>query len=224
MKDSNAQYLIDKTRSDYNRIAPQFTNKRGAPWPFLERLLQDVKGKVLDVGCGTGRVLDMLNEVEYVGIDSSPEMIEKAGEGQFLVGDGLDIPFLDGEFDVVLSIAVLHHVPSRKLRRRFVREMKRVLQPQGKLIVTVWNLNRKEFLKDRIESILKKITGRSKIGWFDMLYPWRDDKGDLVAQRYHHCFRRREFRRLFKREGFRVLEGGFTPERRNIYIVAEALH
>lgn len=212
---------MNKTQNDYNEIASEFTGKRGAPWPFLEELLQGVEGRVLDVGCGTGRIFDLLGDVDYVGIDSSEEMIREArkGGGRFLVGDGLDLPFPDNEFDAVVSIATLHHIPSRKLRRRFVQEMRRVLKPEGKIIITVWNLNRKQFFKKRLESVFQKIMGRSKIGWFDMLYPWKDDEGNLIAQRYHHCFLKGELLRLFKKEGFQIEEGGFTPGKRNLYIV-----
>lgn len=72
--------------------------------------------RVLDIGCGTGQILDFLSDVRYVGYDLSPAYIEKArarygSRGEFHVGDVNTIrPALTGKFDIVISLGVLHHL------------------------------------------------------------------------------------------------------------------
>ena len=99
--------------------------------------------KVLDVGCGTGSLaIAAKGKVgpagEVHGIDAAPEMIEvarhKAGKKRvdvgFRVGLIEDIPFPDGQFDLVLNSFVLHHLP-RDLKRTGFAEIHRVLKSGG---------------------------------------------------------------------------------------------
>ena len=72
---------------------------------------------VLDIGCGTGEILDYLPAVNYYGIDFSLEYIEAAklkfgDKGQFkcmTIKEGLPSE-LNNKFDVALAIGVLHHL------------------------------------------------------------------------------------------------------------------
>jgi demethylmenaquinone methyltransferase/2-methoxy-6-polyprenyl-1,4-benzoquinol methylase/phosphoethanolamine N-methyltransferase len=102
--------------------------------------------KVLDVGCGTGSLaIDAKGKAgpagEVHGIDAAPEMIEvarqKAGrkgvDVGFRVGLIEDIPFPDGQFDVVLNSFVLHHLP-HDLKRKGFAEIHRVLKPGGRFL------------------------------------------------------------------------------------------
>ena len=103
--------------------------------------------KVLDVGCGTGSLaIDAKGKAgpagEVHGIDAAPEMIEvarqKAGRKRvdvgFQVGLIEDIPFPDGQFDIVLNSFVLHHLPE-DLKRKGFAEIHRVLKPGGRFLV-----------------------------------------------------------------------------------------
>ncbi len=99
-------------------------------------------GKVLDVGCGTGRFLSSLpTGYQRVGIDVSLGMLELARE------KGLDVeqassdslPFEDGSFDLVTTFAVLHHLIDPALVRASLIEMARVVRPGGAIIV--WDHN-----------------------------------------------------------------------------------
>ena len=101
--------------------------------------------KVLDVGCGTGRLTFGAREqapgAEIYGIDASPEMIEvarrkargKKADVDFRTAVIEDLPFADGEFDLVLSGFMLHHLPE-DVKKNGMAEVARVLKPGGRFV------------------------------------------------------------------------------------------
>jgi ubiquinone/menaquinone biosynthesis C-methylase UbiE len=94
--------------------------------------------KLLDVGCGSGDGLNFLSRVigarELVGIDLSQEAANRANArfGRrgllFEFGDAENLPFADGEMDVVINIESSHNYPDL---HRFFKEVARVLKPGG---------------------------------------------------------------------------------------------
>jgi ubiquinone/menaquinone biosynthesis C-methylase UbiE len=117
---------------------------------FRERLLRPARlqrgESVLDVGCGTGTLAIAARrlvgaEGEVHGVDASPEMIARArgkaarakANVTFDTAFAQALPYPDARFDVVLSTVMLHHLPT-KTRQQGVREMRRVLEPGGRLL------------------------------------------------------------------------------------------
>ncbi|MDA0637407.1 methyltransferase domain-containing protein [Nonomuraea sp. MCN248] len=100
--------------------------------------------RFLDVGCGTGYLTRVVAPVvgpagRVTGIDPSPEMIGYArgrapGNCDYLVGEGQSLPFPDESFDAVVSSLAVHHIPE-DARQAAIREMARVLRPDGRLLV-----------------------------------------------------------------------------------------
>jgi ubiquinone/menaquinone biosynthesis C-methylase UbiE len=118
---------------------------------FRERILSFAKLKpgeaVLDVGCGTGTIALLAKkrvgpQGRVEGIDASPDMVARATakarraglQVQFANAVAQQLPFEDGEFDVVLSTLMFHHLP-KKGREEFAKEAGRVLRPGGRLFV-----------------------------------------------------------------------------------------
>ncbi len=114
---------------------------------MLEKYLSNItfpgKARVLEIGCGTGSVSEVLAQwpgvAEVVGVDPSPVLIEKAREQRgsvrnlsFQEGDGRSLPFGDTDFDVVVIHTVLCHVPGPE---RVLAEAFRVLRSTGWLAV-----------------------------------------------------------------------------------------
>lgn len=100
-------------------------------------------GKLLDVGCGTGRFLASMPTAGYelTGIDISAGMLEEARERGLNVVEGSsgDMPFEDDSFDIVVTFAVLHHLIDPELVRATLREIVRVTKPGGTAVV--WDHN-----------------------------------------------------------------------------------
>lgn len=111
---------------------------------YLKKFSTDEKGKVLDVGCGTGFLMKMLSEkLEVYGIDPSSEAIKLAqskGLKSAIQASIEKIPFPDNYFGVVFCVDVLEHV---KNDVKALKEMYRVLKPGG---IAILNTPAYEFL------------------------------------------------------------------------------
>jgi SAM-dependent methyltransferase len=108
------------------------------------RLAESVKpeGKVLDVGCGTGRFLNALpTRYARTGIDVSAGMLGVARQKGLEVeqASSAELPFDDDSFDLVTTFAVLHHLIDPEVVRASLCEMARVARPGGAVIV--WDHN-----------------------------------------------------------------------------------
>ncbi len=97
--------------------------------------------KVLDVACGSGLHLQTYREAgcAITGIDKSPSMLGVArknlGEDADLhLGDATNMPFGDDSFDLV-TISLAIHEMRQAMREGVTREMKRVLKPDGRILV-----------------------------------------------------------------------------------------
>ena len=102
---------------------------------------------VLDIGCGTGTIAVAAKRRvgptgKVYGIDASPEMLARASKKATKAGkevvfqNGIveALPFPDGQFDVILSTVMLHHL-GRKARRQCAHEVRRVLKLGGRVLV-----------------------------------------------------------------------------------------
>jgi phosphatidylethanolamine/phosphatidyl-N-methylethanolamine N-methyltransferase len=105
--------------------------------------INTTQGKVLEVGVGTGLSLpDYKSDLDIVGIDLSPEMLEKARERvtekslTHVTGihemDASDLDFPDSHFDTVVAMYVLTVVPDAE---KVMRELSRVTKPGGNVIL-----------------------------------------------------------------------------------------
>jgi ubiquinone/menaquinone biosynthesis C-methylase UbiE len=118
----------------------------------LQKMLRDVRsGKVLDVGCGTGRVIRKLLDrgAEIVGLDVSPEMLKiarkKFKKTTFIEGNIENMLFPDEDFDMVIASFVIVHL--KNLQKAF-DEVYRILKPGGVFIVTNINQRKSPKLKN----------------------------------------------------------------------------
>ena len=140
------------TRSHFDAIAAQYDES--LPAHVVEHYLAKrtrfviehcPRGRALDVGCGTGALAARLAGAGYetTGVDPSAGMLEvlrsRAPQVQAQVATGTDLPFPDGTFDVVLCVAVLHHIAEPGAVRATLAEMVRVARPGGRVLV--WDHN-----------------------------------------------------------------------------------
>ena len=159
MNPSYAKYLIEKTKDYFDKNVEGFSGSRKGLWPEFEELKKYIKDgeRVLDLGCGNGRLFELFKnkKVEYIGVDFSEKFIKKAREkygDHFMVADAFNLPFSDNSFDSIWAIAFFHHIPSKHLRLKILKEIKRVLKKNGKVIMTCWNFYQLHYLRIKYQS------------------------------------------------------------------------
>jgi SAM-dependent methyltransferase len=127
----------------YDVFSRTYDDRRDGPY---HRMVDDMEaaiarrfigdGCVLEVGCGTGRILDRLEGRRCFGIDPSRQMLRKArARGHTVVrGAAEALPFADGAFETTVSFKVLPHVPRLAAA---LRELHRVTR--GTLVLEFYN-------------------------------------------------------------------------------------
>lgn len=105
------------------------------------------RGLAVEIGSGLGRICVALAERfdRVVGVDISPEMVERARSSvarpdiDFVVGDGASLgPVETASADLVVSFTVLQHIPDPRVIEAYVGEAARVLRPDG-VFAFQWN-------------------------------------------------------------------------------------
>ncbi|MCL2675943.1 MAG: class I SAM-dependent methyltransferase [Firmicutes bacterium] len=136
--EKNSIRKYDSIAADYdNSFDGRFTAK------FKNKMLElcDVADgdKVLDVGCGSGTLINAIRQkggIEAYGVDISPKMIEECRARYkgitFDVSSGERLEFGDGEFSTVTICCVLHHLNKAQ---NFIIEAHRILKTGGVLII-----------------------------------------------------------------------------------------
>jgi SAM-dependent methyltransferase len=99
---------------------------------FMEEMKTQVEGVVLDVGCGQQPYRHLFNARSYVGLEIDTEQ-NRASKKADLFYSGDRFPLEDSSVDVVICNQVFEHVFNPL---SFLTEVKRVLKPGGKLILT----------------------------------------------------------------------------------------
>jgi tRNA (uracil-5-)-methyltransferase TRM9 len=160
------------TRSFYEGSALGFCAANELPssgWGQVLDLLQPALASlpalsVLDVGCGNGRFFRCLAQqlerpFTYLGLDSSQQLValaraRSAESASFQVMD-----FVDGDlneqlgnrrFELVAAFGVLHHIPGRQRRRRFLEALCRLVHPGGALALSTWRKSSDEQLRRKV--------------------------------------------------------------------------
>ena len=135
----------EKSKAAYDKKADDYENTPEGKFTLkFQRLLAEnltfQEGQsILDVACGTGTLLALLNKkkpIKGYGIDISNQMIKNAAANNpnmaFYTAGCESIPFPDGSMDVITVSAAYHHFPDTAA---FAKEARRVLKPNGILCI-----------------------------------------------------------------------------------------
>ena len=109
-------------------VNPFYFARRGL-YKHISELAPSLKGRILDVGCGSKPYRTCFNASEYIGLEI--EGRNKQADRHY---NGKTFPFKDGEIDSIFTSQVLEHVFNPD---EFLSEMNRVLKDGGMLLLTV---------------------------------------------------------------------------------------
>lgn len=175
---------------EYDRLAPRYERR----WrSYVEASVRETAARlplrsgirVLDLGCGTGTLLQRIAEnplgVSCCGLDVSRRMLSLAAQRAptvpLLRADAHQLPFAPGSFDLVVSTSALHYW---REPNRVLAEIRMVLDRSGGLVITDWC---DDFLACRICDRILRIVDRA----------------------HARIYGSRELRGLLERSGYRLL-------------------
>jgi SAM-dependent methyltransferase len=143
---SEAQHTPDRRlRADEQNLNRYLDPPRDTAFPleYVFSLLGDLRGRtVLDFGCGSGEntIALVRRSANVIAVDISPHLVHLAerrlqlnglgGTARFVVASAHDLPLDDESVDIIVGIAILHHLDLKVA----AREVHRVLRPGGRAI------------------------------------------------------------------------------------------
>ena len=236
MNSEKTNEILNNLETGYDQMSDKFSNTRKNFWADLEFIKNyiDNGDKILDYGCGNGRLLEILKnkKLKYYGVDISQKLIELAKQkypefaGNFMkISSQSSLAFPDNFFNKIISVAVFHHFPE-KYAQNMAKELYRVIQPEGIAIVTVWNLYQKNRRKNIFNPVvlIKKIFNIGEyagFGFGDILIPFQNNQGE-VFKRYHRVYTEKSLLNIFLSAGFEI-EKSFLANEKNIVIIMKKL-
>lgn len=195
--------VIERSKKHFNSTAGDYDNSSDGRFtermyaPLLTALRKHQSGTLLDVGCGSGNILEPLSDtaLQLVGIDLSENMIEEAGKrlngrAQLKIANAEKLPFDDNAFDILVCNASFHHYPRPDM---VLTEMNRVMKMNSVLYIG--------------ESYIPGIA-RLFMNLFIRFSP----DGD------YHIYGKKELIHLLDAHGFRLINFSQTAEHAALYI------
>lgn len=232
MHPDTAQRLIEINRDFYNRFGDSFSATRHRIQPGVRRVLNKLQGdeSILDLGCGNGELARQLAKLEhrgpYLGVDFSVPLLRdaevqpQAFSAKFLQADLTQLAVINKQLSVtdhwslITAFAVLHHIPSEKLRLELLRMVHDLLADDGNFILSNWQFLNSEKLKARIQPWGIARIQPSEVDAGDYLLDWRSGGEGL---RYVHHFSESDLSALANETGFTVRETFYSDgETRNL--------
>ncbi len=173
----------------WDNIAPEWHEYKKIPAQSVIRFLESQKGKILDLGAGSGRNVVENKEVKYFLTDFSEEMLklakDKHPEIEIKKSNLWEIPYEDGFFDGAICISALHCVEGEDKRIKSIEELYRTLKPSSQALIGIWNARSKRF-KDKAKEKM--------ISW--------QDRGN----RYYYLYYKEEIIKQLEDAGFKIIK------------------
>jgi SAM-dependent methyltransferase len=223
MRTDTGKEEMNRLRDSYEKIADGFSLTRSKPWAEFKLIAESVNDgdKVLDLGCGNGRLYDSLKDkkINYTGVDFSSSLLsiakEKYPQVDFVEQNITELD-IDDQFDRVVSVAVLNHLPSHELRLRALQGVYDLLKDDGKFILVVWNLWSWNNWKVHLKAWSRCLSSQGRYGVKDLIIPFGKEK----VGRYYYAFTLRELKRLLVNAGFEIeIEQKSVKGRDNFFFV-----
>ena len=173
----------------YQIISRHFDTTRSYLWKGVKDFLDSIPrySFIVEVGSGNGKNLLRRPDCINIGIDLCPNFstITKEKGIESITANNLSIPIKSNSIDVVLSVAVIHHLSTHERRLECIKELIRIIKPNGTLFIQVWAMEQ----TDNSRNIFKK-----KDNYVEFNSP---DKS-IKEWRFYHVFSKGELENLVK--------------------------
>ena len=132
------------------------------------RLIPDHDARILDLCCGTGDQLKRLADAGFsnlTGVDVSPDMLKVAGKGNkittLLTCDVQHTGLPGASFDIIIICLAVHEKPAH-VQNNMLAEAKRLLAPDGQLILVDFSLDDQAKMTSRIAAtMIERLAGKT---------------------------------------------------------------
>ncbi len=199
----------------YGEISQSFSATRQHPWAefaVFSKLLPE-QAKVLDLGCGNGRLRKFLPaEISYTGVDFTAELLDIAQKqyphDKFRHGKMQSVKTIcEGEkFDGIFLIASFHHLASQSEREQLLADLHDLLNEGGKIFISNWNLYQKKYWKSWLANLGNFLARKAK--WGDLQIPYQ--VAGKKHYRYYYAFSLLELHKLFAQKSWKVEQEFYT--------------
>ena len=218
MNSTTAQRLLKINREFYNRFGDQFSATRQRLQPGVRKILETIQAdvSVLDLGCGNGNFLRELSvrghKAALLGVDFSLPLLRDAESAPGVEFREVDLSQLgvgsgqwavENSWDVITMFATLHHIPSIEIRLDILNTVRKLLNKDGKFILSNWQFLNSEKLKSRIQPWDTVGIRIEDLDAGDYLLDWRSGGEGL---RYAHQFSVEELLGLAEQAEMRVID------------------
>ncbi len=201
---------MENQKKVWNKIAEKWAQYRTETPITVKRFLEDKLGKILDLGCGSGRNCIKLNKnEEYYCLDFSSEMLKKAKENlknqdvKFILSETNNIPFEDNFFDSCICYAVLHCIREKEKRTQTLQEIYRTLKIGSYALISVWSKNSPRLKNKEKECFI----------------PWTTKENDKT-KRYTYVYDLEELKKEIEKVNFKIIK---IWEERNINVIVQKI-
>jgi len=182
-------------QQSYDTIAKYFSVTRVFTWKWTDNFVNNLNNNslILDIGSGNGRNTNYCNHIIF-GLDISFEQlkmkINKINNFD-CHANMINLPYKYNSFDSIISIASFHHLSTIEERHKCLKEMKRIIKPNGKILLSVWSI--KQPIK----------TKRIFNNYGDTIVNWNTNKKDknnqcIIIPRYYYIFEINEIKNLLE--------------------------
>lgn len=199
---------MENQKKVWDKIAEKWAEYRRETPITVEKFLENKSGKILDLGCGSGRNCIKLNKDEkYYCLDFSSEMLKKAKENlknqnaDFILSETDNIPFENNFFDNCICYAVLHCISEKEKRVQTLKEIYRTLKIGGYALISVWGKNSPRLKNKEKECFIS----------------WTTENNEKT-ERYTYVYDLNELKEEIEKMNFKIIN---IWEERNINVIVQ---
>ncbi|MFC1755963.1 class I SAM-dependent methyltransferase [Patescibacteria group bacterium] len=195
MEESKIRETLALNYDFYKKHGEEFSKTRQSPWNGWNKCLETINThtekeqlSVLDIACGNGRFYKFLTDnsnhiINYLGIDNNDfmmvEAVLKYELAEFKNIDVLfDLNMIENKYDLVVAFGLTHHIPGKEFRLKWFESLPKLLNTNGILLLTFWNLSEDERFKKAEEA--------NDLEENDYYYGWDDSEDRRYVHIYPH--------------------------------------